>query len=249
MKSPDIMKSEARILAQAPHFQCQLGNCYYIRLSIAGWRMDTSTIDSMIADHCGDHHPEPELLDLLAAVAEREGIDPRADDLRHGAHFVRGYIEHVPYMMKVAWTAAVNVGLESQMKQILEMVESYWVEGDDVIPDELGVIGLLDDAYCSLTSLQAVSDHYQLQTGKHLFPSDLGAANGAMRKIIGEPYSSELDRIVIRTMRESGLIEAVKSLASEEKQLNFATNSTIWGHGPAGELGIAGLENLGLLKN
>jgi hypothetical protein len=70
-----------------------------------------------------------------------------------------------------------------------------------------------------------------------------------MRKIIGEPYGSELDRIVIMTMRETGLIEAVKSLASEEKKLNFATNSTIWGHGPAGELGIAGLEKLGLLKN
>jgi uncharacterized membrane protein YkvA (DUF1232 family) len=211
--------------------------------------MDTSTIDSMIADHCGDHEAEPELLDLLAAVAEREGISAKTEDLLHGALFVSSYIEHVPYMMKVAWTAAVNVGLESQMKQILEMVESYWIEGDDVIPDDLGVIGLLDDAYCSLTSLQAVSDHYQLQTGKHLFPSDLGAANRAMRKIIGEPYGSELDRIVIRTMRKTGLIEAVKSLASEEKQLNFATNSTIWGHGPADEPGIAGLENLGLLKD
>ncbi len=211
--------------------------------------MDTSTIDSMIADSCGDHHEEPELLELLAAVAEREGVDPQAEDLRNGVQFVQGYIQHVPYMMKVAWTAAVNVGLEPQMQQILEMVESYWLEGDDVIPDGLGVIGLLDDAYCSLTSLQAVSDHYQLQTGKHLFPADLGAANRAMRKIIGEPYGSELDRIVIRAMTETGLIEAVKSLASEEKQLNFAANSTIWGHGPAGELGIAGLEKLGLLEN
>jgi len=211
--------------------------------------MDTRTIDSMIADHCGDHNAEPELLDLLAVVAEREGGAASEQDLRHGAHFVCGYIEHVPYMMKVAWTAAVNVGLDTQMKQILEMVESYWKEGDDVIPDELGVIGLLDDAYCSLTSLQAVSDHYQLQTGKHLFPSDLGTANRAMRKIIGEPYGSELDRIVIQTMRETGLIEAVKSLASEEKKLNFAANSTIWGHGPAGELDLAELQNLGLLED
>ena len=211
--------------------------------------MDTSIIDSMIADLCGDHNVEPELLDLLAVVAEREGVDANPEDLQHGAHFVCGYIEHVPYMMKVAWTAAVNVGLESPMRQILDMVESYWIEGDDVIPDELGVIGLLDDAYCSLTSLQAVSDHYQLQTGKHLFPSDLGTANRAMRKIIGEPYGSELDRIVIRTMQETGLIEAVKSMASDEKKLNFASNSTIWGHGPAGELDLADLESLGLLTD
>jgi uncharacterized membrane protein YkvA (DUF1232 family) len=211
--------------------------------------MDTTTIDSMIADLCADHNAEPELLDLLAVVAEREGVEAKPEDLVHGAHFVHAYIEYVPYMMKVAWTAAINVGLESQMKQILQMVESYWIEGDDVIPDELGVIGLLDDAYCSLTSLQAVSDHYQLQTGKHLFPSDLSPANRAMRKIIGEPYGSELDRIVIRTMRETGLIDAVKALASEEKRLNFAANSTIWGHGPAGELDVAELGNLGLLED
>ena len=209
--------------------------------------MDTTPIESMITEICAEGSMEPELHDLLAVVADREGVTVGLEELEQGARFVGGYIEQVPYMMKVAWTAATNVGLETQMKKILQMVESYWLEGDDVIPDELGVIGLLDDAYCSLTSLQAVSDHYQLQTGKHLFPNDLSAANMAMRKIIGEPYSSELDRIVIKTMRETGLIEAVKSLASEEKRLNFAANSTIWSHGPAGELDIADLKKLGLL--
>jgi uncharacterized membrane protein YkvA (DUF1232 family) len=203
----------------------------------------------MIAELCAEGGAEPELHDLLAVVAERGGVNAKPEDLELGARFVSAYIEQVPYMMKVAWTAAVNVGLQSQMQQILGMVESYWIEGDDVIPDELGIIGLLDDAYCSMTSLQSVSDHYRLQTGKHLFPSDLGAANRAMRKIIGEPYASELDRIVIRTMTETGLIEAVKSMASEEKQLNFSSNSTIWNHGPAGIFDVTNLEKLGLFEN
>ena len=201
----------------------------------------------MIAELCAEANTEPDLLDLLSVVAEREDVAVGQEDLDRGVRFICGYIEQVPYMMKVAWTAATNVGLEEQMRRILQMVESYWIEGDDVIPDDLGVIGLLDDAYCSLTSLQAVSDHYQLQTGKHLFPNDLNAANRAMRKIIGEPYAAELDRIVIRTMKESRLIESVKSFASEEKQLNFAANSTIWSHGPAGELDITDLKKLGLL--
>jgi uncharacterized membrane protein YkvA (DUF1232 family) len=209
--------------------------------------VDTTPIESMISEICAEGSTEPELYDLLAVVADREGATVGSEDLEQGARFVGGYIEQVPYMMKIAWTAATNVGLETQMKKILQMVESYWLEGDDVIPDQLGVIGLLDDAYCSLTSLQAVSDHFQLQTGKYLFPNDLSAANMAMRKIIGEPYASELDRIVIKTMKETGLIEAVKTLASEEKQLNFAANSTIWSHGPAGEIDIADLKKLGLL--
>jgi uncharacterized membrane protein YkvA (DUF1232 family) len=203
----------------------------------------------MIAELCADAETEPELRDLLAAVAERQGADPDETDLALGARFVIAYIEQVPYMMKVAWTAASNVGLQKEMQRILEMVESYWVDGDDVIPDGLGVIGLLDDAYCSLNSLQAVSDHYRLQTGKHLFPNDLSEANRAMRQIIAEPYASELDRIVIRTMKETGLIDAVTALASEEKRLNFAANSTIWGHGPAGRIDIGGLGRLGIRED
>jgi len=211
--------------------------------------LNTKAIETMIAELCVGADTDPDLHDLLAAVAEQRGVEPLPDDLARGARFVLSYIEQVPYMMTVAWTAAANVGLEKEMRRILEMVESYWVEGDDIIPDELGAIGLLDDAYCSLTSLQAVSDHYQLQTGKHLFPNDLSVANQAMRRIIGEPYASELDRIVIGAMKTTGLIEAVKSLASEEKRLNFSANSTIWSHGPAGRAEVGDLKNLGILDD
>jgi uncharacterized membrane protein YkvA (DUF1232 family) len=203
----------------------------------------------MITASCADGAAVPELRDLLAAVAERQGVAARPEDLESGARFVLAYIEQVPYMMKVAWTAAANVGLEQEMRLVLTMVESYWAEGDDVIPDDLGVIGLLDDAYCSLTSLQAVSDHYRLQTGKHLFPDDLSEANRAMRRIIGEPYASELDRIVIRTMKETGLPEALTALANEEKRLHLQSNSTIWSHGPVGRIDVAALTRLGIREN
>jgi uncharacterized membrane protein YkvA (DUF1232 family) len=203
----------------------------------------------MIGQLCADAEAEPELRDVLAVVAERRGAEPGSEDLERGVQFVIAYIEQVPYMMKVAWTAACNVGLETEMRRILEMVDSYWREGDDIIPDELGVVGLLDDAYCSMTSLQAVSDHYRLQTGKFLFPDDLSEANRAMRQIIGEPYASELDRIVVRTMRETGLVDTVTSMASEEKRLNLAANSTIWNHGPAGQIDITSLIPLGVTED
>ena len=208
--------------------------------------LDTKPIENMIAEACSDAACEGELHDLLAVVAERQGAQAGSGDLERGARFVLAYVEQVPYMMKVAWTAASNVGLQDEMRCILEMVEGYWIEGDDVIPDGLGVIGLLDDAYCSLSSLQAVSDHYRLQTGKYLFPDDLSEANRAMRRVIGEPYATELDRIVIRAMKETGLLDAVTRLANEDKRLRFESNSTIWSHGPAGRLDIEGLSGLGI---
>ena len=211
--------------------------------------MDTSQIEAIIAEQCDETHCQTELRDLLAVVAERHGRSAQADDLDNGIRFVLGYIKQVPYMIQVARTAASNVGLDDEMEQILKMVQSYWLEGDDIIPDDLGVIGLLDDAYCSLSSLQTVSDHYQLQTGKYLFPDNLSSANSAMRKIIGDPYATDLDRIVITTMQQTGLIEAMRSFASEEKQLNFSNHSTIWNHGPAGNMEIDDLAGLGLVDD
>jgi len=211
--------------------------------------VDTAQIEAMITQQCDDPHCEADLRELIEAVAERQGAAAEPADIDSGVRFALGYIRQVPYMIKVAWTAAVNVGLEQEMKQILDMVKSYWLEGDDIIPDELGAIGLLDDAYCSLTSLQAVSDHYQLQTGKYLFPDKLSSANKAMRKIIGAPYAADLDRLVIVSMQETGLIEAVKSFASEEKQRDFSSQSTIWNHGPFSESDTEHLTRLGLLDD
>ncbi len=108
--------------------------------------MDTTQIEAKIAKQCDEPHSQSELHDLLTVVAERHGMSAQADDLENGTRFILGYIKQVPYMMRVAWTAASNVGLEDEMEQILKMVQSYWLEGDDVIPDALGVIGLLDDA-------------------------------------------------------------------------------------------------------
>ena len=210
--------------------------------------METSAIDTMIAEQCGDPHAAGELHDLLAIAAERSGREATEEDLDKGSKFVCAYIEMVPYMLKVAWTAARNVGLEPQMEQVIAMVKTYWQQDDDIIPDHLGLIGLLDDAYCSLSSLQSVSDHFQLQTGKYLFPDDLSQANAVMRRLIGEPYASDLDRLVIRTMQESRLIEAVKKFSSAEKQLNFTQQSTIWNHGPAGSMNIQDLSGLGLTE-
>ncbi len=201
----------------------------------------------MIAEQCGDPHGASDLHELLAVVAERNGIEPDFEELERGTRFVIGYIEQVPYMLKVAQTAAANVGLESEMEMILEVVGSYWLQDLDVIPDHLGPIGLLDDAYCSLTSLQAVSDHFLLQTGKYLFPDDLTAANRVMRRIIGEPYVTDLDRFVTSTINDAGVMQAVKALASLDKQQYFANQANIWNHGPAGEMPLDRLRGLGLL--
>jgi uncharacterized membrane protein YkvA (DUF1232 family) len=211
--------------------------------------METVQIKDMIAAQFADPHAATDLQELLAVVAEREGAKPDHAQLARGASFIYSYIEQVPYMLTVAWTSAKSVGLEAEIESILTMVVSYWIEDDDVIPDSLGIIGLLDDAYCSLLSMQTMSDFYQLQTGKFLFPDDLTAANSIMRKIIGEPYAIQLDNIVSKGVLDANIKEAVKLLASPQKQKLFENNATIWNHDPVQELEIGQLTGLGLTED
>ena len=211
--------------------------------------METAKIQSIIADQFADPRSVMDLHKLLSEFAERAGANPDEKTLAQGSYFICNYIEQVPYLLTVAWTSTKNVGLETEFKHILEMVESYWVEDDDVIPDNLGIIGLLDDAYCSLSSMQTLSDLYRMQSGKHLFPDDLTAANKIMRKIIGEPFATELDEIVSQAVAAARVREAVASLASPEKQQLLDSQATIWNHGPVSESSVSQLSGLGLTED
>jgi hypothetical protein len=211
--------------------------------------METALIKNIIADQFADPHSVVDLHELLSKVAQRVGANPSEAELAAGASFVCNYMEQVPYLLTVAWTSACTVGLESEMQSILSMVESYWIEDDDVIPDHLGIFGLLDDAYCSLSSLQSLSDLYRMQSGKFLFPDDLTAANKIMAKIIGDPYITELDEIVSTAVDNAHVKEAVKLMASPEKQRLFDSQATIWNHGPVSELPVSQLSGLGLIEN
>lgn len=208
--------------------------------------MDTSAVDRMVKEICSDPLAARDLHDLLAVIAVRNEVEPSDEELERGTRFVIGYIEQVPYMLKVAMTAAANVGLEDEMHEIVGTVLSYWEQDEDIIPDNLGIVGLLDDAYCSLVTLQTVSDHYRLQTGKHLFPDDLTVANKVMRKIIGHPYVVELDHFVVDTVKTAGVMQAVKAMASDDKRRHLEARANIWNHGPAGEMPVDDLKGLGL---
>ena len=211
--------------------------------------MDTAQIENIISRQFADPRSALDLQKLLRVVAERQGAQPSAMDLAHGSSFIYNYLEQVPYLLTVAWTSARNVGLETEVTSILKMVESYWIEDDDVIPDSLGIFGLLDDAYCSLSSMQTLSDLYRMQAGKHLFPDDLTAANKVMRKIIGEPYTTELDELVDKAIADAQVEEAVKWLTSPEKQQLLDSQATIWNHGPVSQLPVSQLKGLGLVQN
>ena len=59
----------------------------------------------------------------------------------------------------------------------------------------------------------------------------------------GQPHAE------INAIKDAGIMEAVKALASQDKQRSMDANANIWNHGPVGSIPLDRLKNLGLLED
>jgi hypothetical protein len=148
----------------------------------------------MIQDAVADEERTGRLGKVVKEAARQRGNTPTKEAVRGVVAFVREYAEHVPLFMEQAASAAQQLGLSSEMGQLLQELESYWFEADDLIPDHLGLVGLADDAYATLFLLQGLSEYCQKTFGRLLLAQDLTAANQAMRGFIGDPGVSILEQ-------------------------------------------------------
>lgn len=158
--------------------------------------MRIEQIRDMIEKAVDDEAQTGRLAKVLRQVATRNGANPTQQEIGNAVNFVREYVEHVPYYVLQGMGAARRAGLGVEMEEMVSALESYWFESDDFIPDHLGMMGLMDDAYASLVLLQAISDYCRATLGQPLLEQNLTQANRAIREMIGEPAASNLDQRV-----------------------------------------------------
>ncbi len=206
--------------------------------------MNNQHIEAIIAKLQQDDDSLDDICELLATIAEREQRTPSNEQLQWAATLVAEYIVQVPYVLRVATVAAAHAGLCEPMEKILVSLRQYWEHDEDLIPDNMGLLGLLDDAYCSRSAMQAISDQYRMLSGKHLFPFDLYAANQAVRKILGEPYAADLDRYVIETLNAAGIMPALHNLAEGQKKIDLAAAGSLWHHEATSSESLAALVSI-----
>ena len=113
-------------------------------------------------------------------------VDELLDELER---FVRG----TPDLLELAGIEAETNGALEQMQPLLNEAAMYFVEPDDLIPDHLGLYGLLDDAYLVQRFLLTASEHHQAEHGTPLLGEGLRPAVGVVRQWIGDEAADQLD--------------------------------------------------------
>ncbi|MDP2470455.1 MAG: YkvA family protein [Candidatus Palauibacterales bacterium] len=211
--------------------------------------MSLETIETMIKDALADERSTGRLANALRARAASHGHSPGEPEVAGAVNFVREYVEHVPAYLRDGLEAAGMVGRETEMSEVLREATEYWLTELDIIPDRLGLLGILDDAYYSLTLMQSVSDRYEEQSGRPLFSRNLKAANASIRNLIGEPAASQIDMYVGTRLNAdpmTQMVHALTAMSAHRGAFPIPAGDAIWGDRTTEEIVKARLGRLGL---
>lgn len=211
--------------------------------------MALEAVEDMIADALADEQKTGRLANALRDRAARYGRSPGDDDVSGAVGFVVEYVEHVPSYLRDGLEAARMVGRESEMSGVIREATEYWLTESDIIPDRLGLLGILDDAYYSLTLMQGVSDRHEEESGRALFPRNLKAANASIRNLIGEPAASQIDMYVgsrVNADPMTQMVRALTAMSAHRGAFPIPQRDRIWGDRSTEEIVEARLGRLGL---
>ncbi len=183
-------------------------------------------INKMIQDAVKDEQQTSRLANTVRTVARNNGANPSEQQVAETVAFVLDYVQHVPFYLEQGIAGAGQVGLVREMNQMVSELEAYWFERFDFIPDQHGLLGIMDDAYVSLALLQSVSDFCQGTKGRPLLAHDITPANQVIRHLIGEPVASQIDQHVAMKLTQSLMQHLANQFAVGNLQIGL--NDPFW---------------------
>jgi uncharacterized membrane protein YkvA (DUF1232 family) len=173
-------------------------------------------------------------------------LDPAKEDRLIG--LLCQYVERAPQLLEACYGAAQQAGVANEAAPILEAAARYFLEPQDFIPDQMGLYGLLDDAYQSNRFVERTSELYQHYAGRPLLALDLSSMNAVARSVIGEPLASQLDQVVDTTVQS--IAQQIQLLAQQRQQFQVSPTGGpgAWGGTWEDEMSRTGAE-LGISIN
>jgi uncharacterized membrane protein YkvA (DUF1232 family) len=190
--------------------------------------MRRNQIKSKIQRSIKDEERSSRLASTIRAVARNNSANPTKAEVQDVVDFVKQYVQHVPYYLEQGLAAARQIGLADEMNRMASELEAYWFQEEDLIPDRLGLLGIMDDAYASLLLLQSLSDYCKATIGRPLLAHDLTSANRFIRQLIGEPTASILDQRVGITLGQAMMNQLVSRFAMSGLTVGGGPDPT-WG--------------------
>ena len=135
----------------------------------------------------------------IETLPNRLKIEPE-NELQSLSHFLKQYINQVPYFLQSLKEAAQKAGIEPHVFPFLKVAEEYFISPPTLPNDHIGIMALMDEAYLAHRLFEEVNDRYITRVGLPLIPWDMTLANVVAHQLVGEDLANKLDKLVHHTV-------------------------------------------------
>ena len=200
----------------------------------------------MISNAIADDKRSNQTEAIIRATMQEKGLTAIDAEVQNIVEFIRAYVKNAPVLLDELYNAAQRKGILNQVIPLLNIVEQYFLEPDDYIPDHHGLVGLIDDAYLAQKLVEVLSDSYRQLTGIPLIKIDLSDSNNIMRALISEPIASQLDAVVMQTTQMNVMQQFLQSMMGLQAMMPMSTPHPIYGNMSSGEIADLRLGAMGV---
>jgi hypothetical protein len=133
------------------------------------------------------------LRERIDAFAAEQGMTLAPGDADGLSQLSEDYVRAVVDLLIACDVASTRAGAAEFAAPILRYAAGYFLQEQDLIPEEKGLYGLLDDAYLACRFVARISETFQAANGVPLLDVSLDQKSPIIRLLIGEPIASALD--------------------------------------------------------
>jgi hypothetical protein len=187
--------------------------------------MKTIQISNQINREVANDKKSHKMAALINSTILNSGGKPDKDAVEKAVNFFYTYLLFVPLTTDQTIAAAKKANILHLVQPLLEIIEEYFLNPNDLIPDRLGVIGLMDDAYYSLKMMQTISEEYARQTGVPLISFNLAPFNNEVRGVLGENIAQPIELAIVSAFQ-------TRAVQNPFMQLLDQYNSTMYINDP-----------------
>jgi len=187
--------------------------------------MDTHQIRKMITSAVAEEEKHGQMALTIQQTLIQQGIELTSEAIREIVQFAEQYVKAVPDFLEQGESAGQQLGLQAEIDQLLRELKRYWSEPDDLMPDQLGLTGLMDDAYGSMFLLQTVSENCQKRYGKPLLDQSFKDANKGVRQLLGEAIAGRIEEGARITVNNAIFQSSIQRLMTNDWSNAYCSTS------------------------
>lgn len=163
--------------------------------------MKTAELKAYVEECLAKEGSRDHFMRRLAEMADAPGHTPSEKDAECISVLAVDYLRAVVGMLQECATAAEAQGARGFADPLLKIAVQYFFEPDDLIPDSMGLYGLIDDAYLAHKFIMGLSKLVEAEKGFPLLPATEEESIIVIRSVLGDEIAAKLDAKVEANIR------------------------------------------------